>query len=109
MEHTFTRNFSKKWLTITSRYPEFFAELTCQLSVHVPRENYIHCLISMIEVTSLTKNLLSYLLFGQELPEPFRTMLEVMVQFMKNRDVQSGSTSVGADKSSQKSKQTRYQ
>ena len=62
----------------------------------------------MIEVTSLTKNLLSYLLFGQELPEPFRTMLEVMVQFMKNRDVQRGSTSVGADKSSQKSKQTRY-
>ena len=59
----------------------------------------------MIEVISLTKNLLSYLLFGQELPEPFRTMLEVMVQFMKNRDVQSGSTSVGMDKSSQKSKQ----
>ncbi|XP_073250378.1 probable ubiquitin carboxyl-terminal hydrolase MINDY-4 [Porites lutea] len=44
---------------------------------------------------------------NKELPEPFRTMLEVMVQFMKNRDVQSGSTSVGADKSSQKSKQTR--
>ena len=62
----------------------------------------------MIEVISLTRNLLSYLLFGQELPEPFRTMLEVMVQFMKNRDVQRGSTSVGADKSSQKSKQTRY-
>ncbi|CAH3185701.1 unnamed protein product [Porites evermanni] len=44
---------------------------------------------------------------NKELPEPFRTMLEVMVQFMKNRDAQSGSTSVGTDKSSQKSKQTR--
>ena len=69
---------------------------------------YCFIIISMIEVISLTKTLLSYLFFGQELPEPFRNLLEVMVQFMKNQDVQSGSTSAGTGNSSQKSKQTRY-
>lgn len=44
---------------------------------------------------------------NKELPEPFRTMLEVIVQFMKDRDVPSSSSSVGTERSSQRSNSTR--
>lgn len=44
---------------------------------------------------------------NKELPEPFRTMLEVIVQYMKDRDNQNLSSSVASDRSSQRSSSTR--
>ena len=44
----------------------------------------------------------------QELPEPFRTMLEVMVKFIKDQGDLRSLSSSGTDRTSQKTKSSRY-
>ncbi|XP_044183134.1 probable ubiquitin carboxyl-terminal hydrolase MINDY-4 isoform X4 [Acropora millepora] len=44
----------------------------------------------------------------QELPEPFRTMLEVIVRFMRERDIQNSTSShVGTERSNQRPNSAR--
>ncbi|XP_044183130.1 probable ubiquitin carboxyl-terminal hydrolase MINDY-4 isoform X3 [Acropora millepora] len=46
----------------------------------------------------------------QELPEPFRTMLEVIVRFMRERDIQNSTSShVGTERSNQRPNSARAQ
>lgn len=46
---------------------------------------------------------------NKELPEPFRTMLEVIVRFMRERDIQNSTSShVGTERSNQRPNSARY-
>ena len=47
-------------------------------------------------------------LFVQELPEPFRTMLEVMVKFIKDQGDLRSLSSSGTDRTNQKPNSSRY-
>ena len=55
-----------------------------------------------------SESLTTFCLFMQELPEPFRTMLEVMVKFIKDQGDLRSLSSSGTDRTNQKPNSSRY-
>ena len=55
-----------------------------------------------------SESLTTFCLFVQELPEPFRTMLEVMVKFIKDQGDLRSLSSSGTDRINQKPNSSRY-
>lgn len=55
-----------------------------------------------------SESLTKFCLFMQELPEPFRTMLEVMVKFIKDQGDLRSLSSSGTDRTNQKPNSSRY-
>ena len=94
---------------------------TCTMrNLHLYRENALSSFVvsvaqckrkADVKVNSVVFRIICNIvfLFVQELPEPFRTMLEVMVKFIKDQGDLRPLSSSGTDRANQKPNSSRYQ